>query len=401
MTTAHHQGNNMARAQQQVISIVGRRRARVVEQLRQCEERFRLLVESVVDHAIFMLDPAGRIVSWNTGAERIKGYRADEVLGRHFSCLYTPEDVERGKPRHDLDLATSTGRFEDECWRMRKDGSRFRANTVITALRDASGALRGFGKVTRDITEHKQAEKKIRELNEDLMRRTTQVESINKELETFVRTVSHDLRVPLRHMEGSVALLLDELAGVNEAAARLNGIASSAAKLGDLVGELLAYSQANRLSARMESVDLNKIVDDVRNNLQLEAGSRRIRWNVTTLPAILGDAALLREVFSNLLSNALKFSRSRDPAIIEIGTYPGESGESVVFVRDNGIGFDPRFAYRLFGIFQRLHPECEYEGTGIGLATVKRIVERLGGRAWAETTPGQGATFFVSFRKPD
>ena len=401
MTTAHHQGNNMARAQQQVISIVGRRRARVVEQLRQCEERFRLLVESVVDHAIFMLDPAGRIVSWNTGAERIKGYRADEVLGRHFSCLYTPEDVERGKPRHDLDLATSTGRFEDECWRMRKDGSRFRANTVITALRDASGALRGFGKVTRDITEHKQAEKKIRELNEDLMRRTTQVESINKELETFVRTVSHDLRVPLRHMEGSVALLLDELAGVNEAAARLNGIASSAAKLGDLVGELLAYSQANRLSARMESVDLNKIVDDVRNNLQLEAGSRRIRWNVTTLPAILGAAALLREVFSNLLSNALKFSRSRDPAIIEIGTYPGESGESVVFVRDNGIGFDPRFAYRLFGIFQRLHPECEYEGTGIGLATVKRIVERLGGRAWAETTPGQGATFFVSFRKPD
>lgn len=390
----------MARAQQQVISIAGRR-ARVGEQLRQCEERFRLLVESVVDHALFMLDAQGRIVSWNTGAERIKGYCADEILGRHFSCLYTPEDVERGKPKGDLELATSSGRFEDENWRMRKDGSRFWANAVITALRDASGALCGFGKVTRDLTERKQAEKKIRELNEDLIRRTAQVESINKEFEAFVHTVSHDLRVPLRHMEGSTRLLLDELAGVNEAAARLNNIARSATKLGDLAGDLLAYSQAKRVSARMESVDLNKIVDDARNDLQLETRSRRIGWNVATLPAILGDAALLRAVFSNLLSNALKFSRSRDPAIMEIGSYPGEGGESVVFVRDNGIGFDPRFAYRLFGIFQRLHPEYEYEGTGIGLATVKRIVERHGGRAWAETTPGQGATFFVSFRRAE
>ena len=400
MTTAHYRGNKVAKAQQQVISITGRR-AGVGEQLRECEERFRLLVDSVADHAIFMLDPQGRIISWNAGAERIKGYRADEVLGRHFSCLYVPEDVERGKPRHDLEVATSTGRIEDEGWRMRKDGSRFMANAVITALRDASGALRGFGKVTRDLTERKQAEKKIRELKDDLKRRTAQVETINKELETFVRTVSHDLRVPLRHMEGSVSLLLDELAGVNEAAARLNGIASSAAKLGDLVGELLAYSQANRDNARMEQVDLNKIVDDTRSNLQLEADSRRVRWNVATLPAILGDAALLREVFSNLLSNALKFSRNRDPAIIDIGSYSGEGGESVVFVRDNGIGFDPRVADRLFGIFQRLHPENEFEGTGIGLATVKRIMECHGGRAWAETTPGEGAMFFVSFGKPE
>ncbi len=369
--------------------------------MRQCEERFRLLVESVADHAIFMLDPQGRVVSWNIGAERIKGYCAEEVLGRHFSCLYTPEDVERGKPQRDLDLATSTGRVEDEGWRMRKDGSRFWANAVIAALRDESGTLRGFGKVTQDLTERKQAEEKIRELNEDVIRGTAQVESVNKDFEAFVRTVSHDLRVPLRHMEGSTSLLLDELAGVNEAAARLSNIARSAAKLGDLVGDLLAYSQANRLRAHMESVDLNEIVDDVRNNLQLEAGSRRIRWKVATLPAVPGDAALLRSAFSNLLSNALKFSRSRDPAIIEIGSYTGEGGESVVFVRDNGIGFDPRFAYRLFGIFQRLHPECEYEGTGIGLATVKRIVERLGGRAWAETTPGQGATFFVSFRRSE
>ena len=390
----------MASAQQRVTPITGHR-SRVGEQLRQCEERFRLLVESVADHAIFMLDPQGRVVSWNIGAERIKGYCAEEVLGRHFSCLYTPEDVERGKPQRDLDLATSTGRVEDEGWRMRKDGSRFWANAVIAALRDESGTLRGFGKVTQDLTERKQAEEKIRELNEDVIRGTAQVESVNKDFEAFVRTVSHDLRVPLRHMEGSTSLLLDELAGVNEAAARLSNIARSAAKLGDLVGDLLAYSQANRLRAHMESVDLNEIVDDVRNNLQLEAGSRRIRWKVATLPAVPGDAALLRSAFSNLLSNALKFSRSRDPAIIEIGSYTGEGGESVVFVRDNGIGFDPRFAYRLFGIFQRLHPECEYEGTGIGLATVKRIVERLGGRAWAETTPGQGATFFVSFRRSE
>lgn len=381
-----------------VVPIAGHR-VRMGEHLRQCEERFRLLVESVLDHAIFMLDPQGRIVSWNAGAERIKGYRDDEVLGRHFSCLYTPEDVEQGKPEHALKLATSTGRFEDEGWRMRKDGSRFWAIAVITALRDASGALRGFGKVTHDLTERKQDEKKIRELNEDLVRRTAQVESINKELETFVRTVSHDLRVPLRHLEGSTRLLLDELAGVNEAAGRLNNIARSAAKLGDLVGDLLAYSRANRISSRVASVDLNKIVDDARNSVQLETGSRRIRWKVATLPAILGDAALLRSVFSNLLSNALKFSRSRDPAIIEIDSYPGEGGERVVFVRDNGIGFDPRFAYRLFGLFQRLHPENEYEGTGIGLATVKRIVECHGGRAWAETTPGQGAAFFVSFRE--
>jgi len=388
----------MASAQQQVIPITGHR-SRVGEQLRWSEERFRLLAEGVVDHAMFMLDPEGRVVSWNVGAERIKGYRADEILGRHFSCFYPLEEIERRMPRHQLEAASSAGRFEDEGWRIRKDGSRFWANTVITAMRDTSGALRGFVKVTRDLTERKQAEERIRELNQDLIRRTAQVESMNQELEAFVHTVSHDLRVPLRHMEGSTRLLLDELAGVNEAAARLNNIARSATKLGDLVGDLLAYSQANRVSARMESVDLNKIVDDARNNLQLEAGSRRIGWNVATLPAILGDAALLRAVFSNLLSNALKFSRSRDPAIIEIGSYPGEGGESVVFVRDNGVGFDPRFAYRLFGIFQRLHPECEYEGTGIGLATVKRIVERHGGRAWAETTPGQGATFFVSFRK--
>jgi signal transduction histidine kinase len=245
-------------------------------------------------------------------------------------------------------------------------------------------------------------EQALRRARDDLERRveerTTQLTAANKELEAFSYSVSHDLRAPLRHIGGFSNLLLeDPVIKQSESGSRyLNTIVDSARHMGRLIDDLLAFSRMGRAELMRTTVDLNKMVEDIQKDLSLDLKDRKIEWKIESLPKVLGDPSMLKQVMVNLLSNAVKYTRPRDQAIIEIGSLEKNSDERVIFVRDNGVGFDMKYVEKLFGVFQRLHSAEEFEGTGIGLANVRRIIHRHGGRAWAEAKVDQGATFYFS-----
>jgi PAS domain S-box-containing protein len=360
-----------------------------------------LLVESVQDYGIFMLDTGGHIASWNLGAERIKGYRAEEIIGEHFSRFYTDEDIAGGKPPRELEVASAVGRYAEEGWRVRKDGTLFWASVVITALRDESGQLRGFAKVTRDMTERREAEELLRGLNEELEQRvaerTAQLEAANRELEAFSYSVSHDLRAPLRGIDGfSQALLEDYADRLDEHGLDyLRRVRAATQRMSRLIDDLLGLSRITRGELRRETVDLSGLARSVVEQLREAHPERRVEFHVAGGLTAQGDARLLRIALENLLANASKFSSKNAGAVIEFGVMRDDGGD-VYFVRDNGAGFDMQYASKLFGAFQRLHDVREFEGTGIGLATVQRIVRRHGGRVWAEGEPGRGATFYFT-----
>ncbi len=372
------------------------------EQVRAREEVFHMLVGQVKDYAIFMLDPEGRVMSWNEGAERIKGYGAEEVIGRHFSCFYTPEDIARHHPLEGLETATKEGRFEDAGWRVRKDGSRFWANVVITALKDETGKLRGFSKVTRDITARKKAEEELQALNRELQQTTVDLTAANKELEAFTYSVSHDLRAPLRHLDGFSKLLVDDhRAGLSpDAQEYVATIRDSAIHMGMLIDDLLNLARVGRKQLDMQVAGLNSLVEEVKRDLNHANPDRDIEWKVETLPFVECDPALMKQVFVNLLANAVKFTRPRNPAVIEVGV-TSQDGARAVFVRDNGVGFSMKYANKLFGVFQRLHRSEDFEGTGVGLATVQRIIHKHRGRVWAEAALDKGATFYFTVGSGD
>ncbi len=363
-----------------------------------------MLVENAKDYAIYMLDPQGNVITWNAGAELVEGYRAEEIIGKHLSTFFTPEDAARGMPQDFLKLAEREGKISNEGWRVRKDGSRFWSQGVITALHDEEGTLRGFSKIAHDITREKEAEEEIRHLNEHLEQRvrdrTTQLEAANKELEAFSYSISHDLRAPLRHIAGYIEILQGETADKLDQQAReyLQTVADSAKNLGELIDALLAFSRMGRVEMRRQSVSLAALVEEARRELQRDSEGRDIVWQIGKLPEVQGDAVMLRQVLINLISNALKYTRKRGQVKIEIGANELEN-EIVFFIRDNGVGFDMKYADKLFGVFQRLHNENGFEGVGIGLANVRRIIHRHGGRTWAEGKPDVGATFYFSIPK--
>jgi PAS domain S-box-containing protein len=537
-------------------------RRRAEEALHASEERNRLLLDGVKDYAIYMLDPGGHVISWNTGAARIKGYSSEEILGKHFSCFYLPEDCDAGKPASELQEAVSKGRFEEISQRVRKDGSHFWAEIVITPLLDDFRILRGFSKVARDITARKKAqeqlahlavelsqqaedlarsretletqsrmlqsvldsmaeglvatdeqgrfilwnpaaerilgiatnlscekwtehygllmpdavtpfpvdriplvrairgeasmtemfvrkpghsagtcievsagplkrkdgvvcggvaafrditqrradERQIQKLNDELElrveERTAQLETANKELEAFSYSVSHDLRAPLRHISGFSKLLVEEFGSTFKPDAQhyLERIQAGTFKMGLLVDELLNLARVGRHALSPQATKLNPIVAEVIAILEPESEGRGVEWNIADLPEVDCDPVLVKQVFQNLLANALKFTRScfasnpeqsqaSDPhAVIEV-FHEEQAGQSVFVVRDNGVGFNMKYVDKLFGVFQRLHSAEEFEGTGIGLVTVQRIVHKHGGRVWAEGETNKGATF--------
>jgi PAS domain S-box-containing protein len=351
--------------------------------LRRSEQTFQLLVESIQDYAVLMLDAEGRIASWNAGAERIKGYRAHEIIGEHFSTFYPPEDVAQGKPRWELETAEREGRHEDEGWRLRKDGTRFWASVMIAPMRDSHGNLIGYAKVTRDLTQRRRVEQALAQSNQ--------------ELERFSYSVSHDLRAPLRAIHGyAQALWEDHAARLDDEGKRLLAVIRDSAKLGgQLIDGLLNFSRVGRQALTRTPVDLTALAESVVAELRQTAGSVAVEVVLTPLPPATGDPTLLRHVLTNLINNAFKFSAKRAHPRVEIGAQQN-GPEAVYYVKDNGVGFDMEYAGKLFGVFQRLHRPDEFEGTGVGLALAQRIVQRHGGRIWAEGKVNEGATFFFT-----
>ena len=485
---------------------------------RVAEERLRLLVGSVRDYAIYMVDPAGYVGSWNAGAERIKGYAPAEILGQHFARFFTPEDVAAGRPAAVLHAAAAEERYEEENWRVRKDGSRFWADVVITALRDDRGKLLGFAKVTRDLTERRRAEQALRaseerfrilaatandailsadrhgnityfnpgaerifgfasdevigrsltalmperfrdahrtglaryvatgearvigktvelagrrkdetefplelslaswtqgaevaftaiirditarkEAEDTLRRYASQLEVANQELEAFCYSVSHDLRAPLRSLDGFSEALLDDYRDRLDDTGRdfLQRVRAASQRMGTLIDDLLSLSRVTRGEVQVEEVDLSALAAAAAADLKKTDPARDVTFAIAPHLVVRADAGLMRIVLQNLLGNAWKFTGKRSSARVEVGSM-AHDGRRAFFVRDDGAGFDMAYAAKLFGAFQRLHAAAEFPGSGIGLATVQRIIHRHGGQVWAEGAPDRGATFYFT-----
>jgi PAS domain S-box-containing protein len=369
--------------------------------LRETEYKIRLFVQATRDYAIYMLDPKGHIISWNEGAERIEGYSAETIIGQYFGILFAPEERAKGMPEQELARASTEGISHSEGWVLRPDGVKFWSEWGLTAVRDRGGRLQGFLKVAHDVTARREAEERLQRLTSDLEQRvrdrTAQLEASNRDLEAFTYSISHDLQAPLRHVRTFGQQLQKESGAILPPASReyLEIILRSTETMTDMVTALLKFSRVGRGQLSPQVTDLKRLIQEVRRELELELDGRKVDWAIHPLPSVFGDPFLLRQVFYNLLSNALKYTGKRPSARIELGSEQ-QNGQSIIFVRDNGVGFDMEYAHKLFGVFQRLHSSSEFPGTGIGLAIIRRIVEKHGGRVWAEGKPGEGATFFVS-----
>jgi PAS domain S-box-containing protein len=485
---------------------VGRR---VMEDaLRESEERYRMLLDGIQNYAIFMMDPRGQIVSWNAGAERIKGYTADQIIGHNFSCFFPPEDIERDRPAEILRMTAASGRHEEQGIRVRKDGSRFLASVTFTALRDPSGNLRGFSEFSHDLSESKESGAKYRGLLEaapdamvvvnqggeivllnvqaekqfgyrrdelvgqkvkniipegfaerliadgtrsaaealaqqigtgielsgrrkdgsefpieimlsplestegilvtaairDISERKTSEEQLvktvgelkrsNDELQQFAYVSSHDLQEPLRMVASYTQLLAKRYKGRldSDADEFIAFAVDGCNRMQGLIQDLLAYSRTGTNGKALREISGDDVLKEALTNLRTTIGESGAIVTHDSLPVIQTDDAQLALVFQNLIGNAIKYRSAAVPHVHVSATKNG--GQEWIFsVRDNGLGIDPQYFERIFILFQRLHGRNEFEGTGIGLAICKKILERLGGRIWVESQPGKGSTF--------
>lgn len=381
-----------------------RERTRLLEQkneeLKLSEERYFKMTEEVQDYAIILLDKEGTIVNWNKGAEKIKGYTEDEIVGKSFSIFYLEEDRKSHLPEKLISEAREYGRAMHEGWRKRKNGSKFWGSIVITALHDSKNNVIGFTKVTRDLTERK--------LTEDTMRQhAAELEIKNKQLEQFAYIASHDLQEPLRKIQTFVQVLekkIDE-PGIREK--YFDKINSSAKRMGDLIQSVLNYSRLSQIDELWATTDLNKVLENVKADYELLIAEKNAVVHSEPLPTIKGIPLQLSQLFTNLIGNALKFSHGKP--IIKISSAMVKAGEArkvnsaldnsknylELIFKDNGIGFEQQYAEKIFTIFQRLNSREDFMGTGIGLALCKKIVENHEGHIHARSELGKGAEFFV------
>lgn len=394
-------------------------REKVEQELRVSEERFRLLVEGVKDYAIYGLDPSGHITSWNAGAQRIKGYRAEEIIGQHYSCFFAEEDIRAGKPEAELATAAAEGKFAEEAWRVRKDKTRFWASISVTAVRSPSGQLIGFSKVTRDMTERRRMEEALRDANDNL--------------QSFTYTAAHDLRSPLRTINGFASILRNDYPAQlgPDCLAALDRIATAATRMQQLLNDLLEYSKITQAQIRLGPVNLQSAVSEALALLESDIRARNVEVSVQeNLPLVQGHAATVVLLINNLVSNALKFVPPDRQPHISIGAQirnddpsteprahlaqrqeataqhapdhqsaepqiPASNHLVRLWVQDNGIGIAQEHLLQVFGLFTRLQSKEAYPGTGLGLAIVKKGVERMGGRVGVESQPGQGSRFWL------
>jgi PAS domain S-box-containing protein len=345
---------------------------------------------------IFVRDMGDIITYWNRGAQELYGWTAEEAIGkRSHDLLQTVFPAPLDDIAADL---LRTGRWEGELEKTKADGIRVMVASRWSLQRNEQRIPIAILETNNDITQRKRGEEEVRKLNQELGKRTVELEAINKELEAFAYSISHDLRAPLRHMVGFTELLQKNASSVVDEKGRryMSTILEAAKRMGALIDDLLAFSRIGRAEASETTVNLEQLVKEVQSEAAQEAEGRNISWKIGPMPDLYGDRSMLKLAFVNLLSNAIKLTRPRAQPEIEVGCAEKQNDGIVVFVRDNGVGFDMKYANKLFGVFQRLHRAEEFEGTGIGLATVQRIIRRHGGEVWAEGSVDKGATFFFS-----
>jgi PAS domain S-box-containing protein len=377
----------------------GLRQARDELQIEVAERTQQASLLNLTHDTIFVRDANDIITYWNRGAHELYGWTAEEAIGkRSHDLLQTVFPA----PLDDISAQLlRTERWEGELKHTKADGTEVVVSSRWALRRDERGPAAVL-ETSNDITERKLWEQEITKLNEELGKRSSQLEASNKELEAFAYSISHDLRAPLRHMAGFTELLKKSAAPVlNEKHQRYVAmILESAKRMGNLIDDLLAFSRIGRSEAQRTIVSMEQLVQEALTEVRQDTNGRKIVWKVGELPALYGDRSMLRLALVNLISNAVKFTRTRPQAEIEIGCQDQKKNQVMVFVRDNGVGFDMKYVNKLFGVFQRLHPPETFEGTGIGLATVQRIVHRHGGRIWAEGMVDRGATFYFTLSKP-
>ena len=368
-------------------------RKQVDEKLRWAEESFRLMVESVSDYAIVMLDPQGRVMSWNTGAERIKGYLAEDIVGQHFSRFYLGDDIKNGKAERDLQATITHGRFEDEGWRVRKDGSHFWANVVFTAIRDQLGELRGFAKLTRDLTERQRVEAALTDAK-------SVAEKANQAKSDFLSSMSHELRSPLNAILGFAQLMeSDSPAPTPAQQSSIGQILKGGWFLLDLINEILdlAVIESGKVSLSLEPVSLIEVMLECRAMIEPQVQKRGIQMRFPALDNpwfVRADRTRIKQVLINLLSNAIKYNQQGGTVVMACSAIA--DARIRISVRDTGAGLPADKLDQLFEPFNRLGQETSAEeGTGIGLVVTKRLVELMGGIIGVESTVGIGSEFWI------
>jgi PAS domain S-box-containing protein len=358
----------------------------------QPEVRLLSAIVNSSDDAIIGKTPDGKITSWNTSAARIYGYSAEEIIGQPMEILCPPDRV--GEIRQILETINRGERvnhFETE--RRRKDGTTFHASVTVSPIYDEQGNLAGASSIARDLTEQRQLR-----LSADLHRHVEEANRAQRSLQSFTHSVSHDLRAPLRAMNGFSQCLLDEYGDVLDEAGRgyAERIQAAGDQMATLIDDLGRLSQVMQAEMHLETVDLGSVAEGIAGQLQRDEPERSVRFVIERPVQAKADHALIRTALRNILENAWKFTAPQADALIEFGRTPTMEAAVCCYVRDNGVGFDPAYADQLFQPFRRLHSASEFPGTGVGLAMVRQIVERHGGRAWAEGAVGEGATLYFT-----
>jgi PAS domain S-box-containing protein len=367
---------------------------KVLRDAKLVQSRYGEILESTPD-GIVIVNPTGRIIFASLQAQMLFGYEPNELLGKPVEVLL-PDHFRGAHVGHRAQFfitpRTRTMGVGLELYGLRKDGSEFPVEISLSPLQTEEGML--VMSAIRDTTYKKSVEKQMRE-------RTRELEAANTELGAFSYSVSHDLRAPLRAINGFCRIILDEYSeGLQPELLRYLGlITKNTVHMGQLVDDLLRFSQLSRQQLQMQPINMSTLVMTVIEEQTTEVERTRIRFNVQELPSCQGDQALMKQVWTNLISNAVKFSRGAAAPSIDIGI-TSANGHATYFIRDNGVGFDMEYAHKLFGVFQRLHRTEDFEGTGVGLALVQRIIHRHGGKVWAGSEPGKGSTFFFTLEGP-